>query len=121
VKSAFFLVDLLERYGYSGPKHFDYKQVRTDGDSGVWASATSNMRMYLVLKERAEAFRKDPRVIAAMKESNIPGLSEPTLAAGETWKDLAKDSFDAEAAGKRGYGYEVLDQLAMEHLMGVTA
>ena len=44
----------------------------------------------------------------------------PTLAAGETWKDLAKDSFDAESAGKRGYGYEILDQLAMEHLMGVT-
>jgi xylose isomerase len=121
VKSAFFLVDLLERYGYSGPKHFDYKPVRTDADSGVWASATSNMRMYLVLKERAAAFRKDPRVIAAMKESNIPGLAEPTLAAGETWKDLANDSFDAESAGKRGYGYEILDQLAMEHLMGVTA
>jgi xylose isomerase len=77
--------------------------------------------MYLVLKERAAAFRKDPRVIAAMKESNIPGLSEPTLAKGETWKDLAKDSFDADVAGKRGYGYEILDQLAMEHLMGVTA
>ena len=77
--------------------------------------------MYLVLKERAAAFRKDPRVIAAMKESNIPGLSEPTLAAGETWQDLAKDSFDPEAAGKRGYSYEILDQLAMEHLMGVTA
>ena len=75
----------------------------------------------MVLKERAAAFRKDPRVIAAMKESNIPGLSEPTLAKGETWKDLAKDSFDADVAGKRGYGYEILDQLAMEHLMGVTA
>ncbi len=121
VKSAFFLVDLLERYQYSGPKHFDYKPVRTDDDSGVWASATSNMRMYLVLKERAAAFRSDPRVIEAMKASNIPGLSEPTLAAGETWKDLEKDSFDADAAGKRGYGYEVLDQLAMEHLMGVNA
>jgi len=76
--------------------------------------------MYLVLKERAAAFRKDPRVIAAMKDSNIPGLSEPTLAQGESWKDLAKDSFDADVAGKRGYGYEILDQLAMEHLMGVT-
>jgi xylose isomerase len=79
------------------------------------------MRTYLALKERAAAFRADSRVIAAMKESNIPGLSEPTLAKGETWKDLAKDSFDADAAGKRGYGYEILDQLAMEHLMGVTA
>jgi hypothetical protein len=25
----------------------------------------------------------------------------------------------ADVAGKRGYGYEILDQLAMEHLMGV--
>ena len=119
LKSAFFLVDLLERYNYSGPKHFDYKQARTENDKGVWESATANMRTYLALKERALAFRADSRVIAAMKESNIPGLSEPTLTAGETWKDLAKDSFDVEAAGKRGYGYEAIDQLALEHLMGL--
>ena len=119
LKSAFFLVDLLESYKYSGPKHFDYKPARTEDDKGVWVSASSNMRTYLILKERAAAFRKDPRVIAAMKESNIPGLAEPTLASGETWKDLVKDSFDVDAAGKRGYGYEVIDQLALEHLMGV--
>ena len=119
LKSAFFLVDLLERYNYSGPKHFDYKPARTENDKGVWESATANMRTYLALKERAAAFRSDSRVIAAMKESNIPGLTEPTLAKGETWKDLAKDVFDVEAAGKRGYGYEAVDQLALEHLMGL--
>jgi xylose isomerase len=54
-----------------------------------------------------------------MKNSNIPGLEEPTLSAKESWKDLANDVFDADAAGKRGYGYEILDQLALEHLMGV--
>jgi xylose isomerase len=118
LKSAFFLVDLLERYEYSGPKHFDYKPARTESDKGVWESATANMRTYLMLKERVSAFRSDPRVISAMAESNIPGLTEPTLAAGETWRDLAKDSFDVEAAGKRGYHYEALDQLALEHLMG---
>jgi len=118
LKSAFFLVDLLERYEYSGPKHFDYKPARTESDKGVWESASANMRTYLMLKERALAFRNDPRVIAAMKESNIPGLTEPTFAPGETWRDLAKDSFDVEAAGKRGYHYEALDQLALEHLMG---
>jgi len=118
LKSAFFLVDLLERYEYSGPKHFDYKPARTESDKGVWESATANMRTYLMLKERVSAFRGDPRVIAAMAESNIPGLTEPTLAPGETWRDLAKDSFDVEAAGKRGYHYEALDQLALEHLMG---
>ncbi|TSA48441.1 MAG: xylose isomerase [Actinomycetales bacterium] len=119
LKSAFFLVDLLERYKYDGPKHFDYKPARTENDKGVWESATANMRTYLALKERALAFRADPRVIAAMAESNIPGLTESTLATGETWRDLAKDSFDVEAAGTRGYGYEAVDQLALEHLMGV--
>ena len=119
LKSAFFLVDLLERHNYSGPKHFDYKPARTENDKGVWESATANMRTYLALKERATAFRSDSRVIAAMKESNIPGLAEPTLAKGETWKDLAKDVFDVDSAGKRGYGYEAVDQLALEHLMGL--
>ncbi len=120
LKSAFFLVDLLEHYKYSGPKHFDYKPLRTEDDKGVWQSATSNMRTYLILKERAKAYRSDPRVIEAMKASNIPGLLEPTLGAGETWKDLAKpEAFDIEKAGERGYGYELLDQLALEHLMGV--
>ncbi len=121
LKSAFFLVDLLERYKYEGPKHFDYKPARTEDDKGVWESASANMRTYLALKERAAAFRADPRVIEAMKVSNIPGLNESTLGAGETWRDLAKDSFDVEAAGMRGYGYELVDQLALEHLMGVKA
>ena len=118
LKSAFFLVELLERYKYEGPKHFDYKPGRTEDDKGVWDSATANMRTYLALKERATAYRNDPRVIAAQKDSNIPGLTENTMAAGESWKDLAKDSFDVEAAGVRGYQYEALNQLALEHLMG---
>ncbi|MEI6407330.1 MAG: xylose isomerase [Actinomycetes bacterium] len=119
LKSAFFLVDLLERYQYSGPKHFDYKPARTEDDKGVWASASANMRTYLLLKERALAFRNDPRVQAAMVESRINELAVPTMGAGETWRDLTDESFDVETAGERGYGYEALDQLALEHLMGV--
>jgi xylose isomerase len=118
LKSAFFLVELLERYKYDGPKHFDYKPGRTEDDKGVWDSATANMRTYLALKDRATAYRNDLRVIAAQKDSNIPGLTENTMGAGESWKDLAKDSFDVEAAGARGYQYEALNQLALEHLMG---
>ena len=118
LKSAFFLVELLERYKYDGPKHFDYKPGRTEDDKGVWDSATANMRTYLALKDRATAYRNDPRVIAAQKDSNIPGLTENTMGTGESWKDLAKDSFDVEAAGVRGYQYEALNQLALEHLMG---
>jgi xylose isomerase len=121
LKSAFFLVDLLERYNYLGPKHFDYKPARTEDDRGVWESASANMRTYLLLKERAQAFRSDPRVKEAMLESRIDQLALPTLEKGETWKDLEKDSLDIGAAAARGYGYERIDQLALEHLMGLTA
>jgi xylose isomerase len=119
LKSAFFLVDLLERYNYQGPKHFDYKPARTEDDKGVWESATANMRTYLLLKERALAFRNDPRVKAAMLESHIDQLEIPTLSSGESWEDIELDSIDIESAGARGYGYEKIDQLALEHLMGV--
>ncbi len=119
LKSAFFLVDLLERYNYQGPKHFDYKPARTEDDKGVWESATANMRTYLLLKERALAFRNDSRVKAAMIESHIDQLEVPTLSSGESWKEIELDSIDVESAGARGYGYEKIDQLALEHLMGV--
>jgi len=119
LKSAFFLVDLLERYNYDGPKHFDYKPMRTESDEGVWASATANMRTYIILQERAKAFRADPRTAAALEKSGVNELLQPTVAKGEGWKEIAGESFDVEAAGKRGYHYEELDQLALEYLIGV--
>ena len=119
LKSAFFLVDLLERYNYDGPKHFDYKPMRTESDDGVWASATANMRTYIILQERAKAFRADPRTAAALEKSGVDELLQPTVAKGEGWKEIAGESFDVEAAGKRGYHYEELDQLALEYLIGV--
>lgn len=119
LKSAFFLVDLLERYNYDGPKHFDYKPMRTESDDGVWASATANMRTYIILQERAKAFRADPRTAAALEKSGVNELLQPTVAKGEGWKEIAGESFDVEAAGKRGYHYEELDQLALEYLVGV--
>lgn len=120
LKSAFFLVDLLERYNYQGPKHFDYKPARTEDDRGVWESASANMRTYLALRERAVAFRSDPRVKAAMIDSHIDQLSVATMAEDESWRSLENDQFDVEAAASRGYGYDKLDQLAIEHLMGFT-
>ena len=119
LKSAFFLVDLLDRYNYDGSKHFDYKPMRTESDEGVWASATANMRTFIILQERARAFRADPRTKAALEKSGVNELLQPTAASGESWKDIANESFDVEAAGKRGYHYEELDQLALEYLIGV--
>ena len=76
--SAFFLVDLLEFGGvgggrsYDGPRHFDYKPLRTEDITGVWQSAAANMRTYLLLKERAASWRADPEVQAALAESKVP-------------------------------------------------
>jgi xylose isomerase len=118
LQSAFYLVDLLETGGYDGPRHFDYKPMRTEDSSGVWASAAANMRTYLLLKERAAAFRADPEVQEALEASRVPQLAVPTLDAGETLDSLAADEFDVEAAGARGYHYARLDQLALEHILG---
>jgi xylose isomerase len=119
VKSAFFLVDLLESAGYEGPRHFDFKPPRTETLDGVWESAAGCMRNYLIFKRRAAAFRADPEVTAAIEATGAPGLAVPTLAPGESLEELRKEEFDVEAAGARGRGYERLDQLALDHLFGV--
>ncbi|HZH22403.1 MAG TPA: xylose isomerase [Geodermatophilus sp.] len=127
--SAFATVDLLEHGGpqggpaYDGPRHFDYKPLRTEDIDGVWVSAAANMRTYLLLKERAAAFRADPEVQEALAAARVPELAQPTLADGETYEDLLADraafeDFDAEAAGARPGGQVRLSQLAVEHLLG---
>jgi xylose isomerase len=125
VKSAFFLVDLLESAGYDGPRHFDFKPPRAENIDGVWVSAAACMRTYLILKEKAAAFRSDPRVVGALAAAGVGELSTPTLAPGETLADLLADpaayeNFDADAAGARAVNIEALDQLALEHLLGVA-
>jgi xylose isomerase len=124
LKGAFFLVDLLETGGYDGPRHFDFKPPRSEGPEGVWVSAAGCMRNYLVLREKARAFRADPEVQEAMAAAGWPGLATPTLAPAETVEDLLADrgafeDFDAATAGRREVGIERLDQLALEHIMGV--
>ena len=121
--NAFFLVDLLENGGYEGPRHFDYKPARTEDIAGVWQSAAANMRTYLLLKERAAAFRADPEVVEARAAARVDELATPTLADGETYADLLADrtafeEFDADEAAERGLGAVRLTQLAVEHLMG---
>ncbi|UBU13682.1 xylose isomerase [Nonomuraea gerenzanensis] len=119
VMSAFFLVDLLEHGGYDGPRHFDYKPLRTEDAGDVWVSAAANMRTYLILRDKARSFRADPEVREAMRASRVEELGLPTLNRGETLADLAADDFDPEAAAARGYHFSHLNQLALEHLLGV--
>jgi xylose isomerase len=125
--SAFFTVDLIENGfpgypdgpRYTGPRHFDYKPSRTDNMDGVWASAAANMSTYLLLAEKAKAFRADPRVGEAMAYAGVLDLATPTLDEGETIDAFLKDDdgFDPEVAGQRDYGFVRLNQLAVEHLI----
>ncbi|MGP3961304.1 xylose isomerase [Nonomuraea sp. 3N208] len=119
VMSAFHLVDLLEHGGYDGPRHFDYKPLRTEDPSDVWVSAAANMRTYLILREKARGFRADPEVREALRAARVEELGLPTLNRGETLADLAGDDFDPDAAAQRGYHFTHLNQLALEHLLGV--
>jgi xylose isomerase len=122
LRAAFWLVDLLETGGYEGPRHFDFKPPRTEDADGVWESAAGCMRNYLILKERAAAFRADPEVAEALRAARLDQLARTTLAPGETAAELLADraafeDFDVDAAAARGMAFERLDQLAMDHLL----
>ncbi len=126
--NAFALVDLLENGGpnggpsYDGPRHFDYKPSRTEDESGVWSSVAANMNTYLLLKERAAAFRADPEVQEALAASRVAELSVPT--APEGYAALLADrsayeDFDPSVYfNGKGFGFVRLQQLATEHLLG---
>lgn len=126
--SAFFTVDLIENGfpgypdapRYTGPRHFDYKPSRTEHMEGVWDSARACMSTYLMLADKAVAFRADPKVQEAMAYSGVFDLAEPTLAVGETAKDLLTQpgDFDPQKAAERNFGFVQLQQLAVEHLIG---
>jgi xylose isomerase len=133
LQNAFSLVDLLENGGvgggrsYDGPRHFDYKPSRTEDITGVWDSAAANMRMYLLLKERAQAFRADPEVQEALAAAKVAEIDTPTLNEGESYDDILADrsSYEDFAADEyfdgKGFGFVRLNQLALEHLMGARS
>ena len=126
--SAFFTVDLLvngfaaspDAPRYTGPIHFDYKPSRTEGMAGIWESAAANMETYLMLADKARAFRADPAVQEAMQASSIFELAQPTLAEGESVASFlaTPEEFDPVAAGQREYHFVQLQQLALRHLIG---
>jgi xylose isomerase len=127
---AFSTVDLLENGApgggpvYDGPRHFDYKPLRTENIDGVWESALANMEIYLTLRDRARAFRADPEVQEALEASRVGELSQPTLNDGETYEQLIADrsafeDYDLDPPRNQGYGFARIQRLAIEHLLGV--
>jgi xylose isomerase len=122
LKSAFFLVKLLEDNGYNGSRHFDAHAYRTEDYEGVKDFARGCMRTYLILKEKAAQWNADAEIQALVKEINaddgamaqFTGKYSPHKASA-----LKAESFDRPALGRRGMKYERLDQLTIEALMGM--
>ena len=124
LRGAFWTVDVLENSSgyptaYAGPRHFDYKPPRTEDLDGVWVTAAACMRNYLILKDKVRRFRDDPEVSAALADARVDELSVPTLHPGESLATLRAETIDVDLVAARGMAFERLDQLALEHLLGV--
>jgi xylose isomerase len=122
IKQAFFLVKFLEDVGYEGMRHFDAHAMRTENYEGVKDFARGCMRTYLILKEKAAQFNADEEIQALLAEINADrGDASRFLTpySAEAATALKAHTFDREAIAARGLGYEKLDQLTNELLLGV--
>jgi xylose isomerase len=120
-KNAFFLVKFLEDVGYDGPRHFDAHAYRTEDYEGVKDFARGCMRTYLILKEKAARWNADAEIQALVTAAHQPGQPIPAMG---TYSAARRDALlgtqiDRHALAARGLGYERLDQLTMEVLLGV--
>jgi xylose isomerase len=123
LRGAFWTVDAMLGAGtdrrYDGFVHFDYKPPRAEAMDGVWESARACMRNYLILREKVQAFRADPEVVAALEAAGVNELEVPTVAPGESLDDIRTARYDLDLLRERSVAMEALDQLAMDHLLGV--
>jgi len=122
LKSAFFLVKLLEDNGYSGSRHFDAHAYRTEDYEGVKDFARGCMRTYLILKDKAAQFNADKEIQALLSEINADDGSMDQYLGKYTAKKAAalqEQVFDRTTLGQRGLKYERLDQLTIDLLLGV--
>jgi xylose isomerase len=120
-KGTFFLVKLLEDAGYGGMKHFDAHAYRTEDQDGVWEFAAGCMRTYLIFREKARRFAEDAEIrqILADLRGRGGGAEEAPRFSEESARELRERRFDLPAMRRQGYGYERLDQLTMEIILGV--
>lgn len=122
LKSAFFLVKLLEDNGYDSSRHFDAHAYRVEDWEGVKDFARGCMRTYLILKEKAAQWNADSEIQALLAEINADdGSMSGYFGAYNSEKAAAlkRQSFDRQALSDRGLSYERLDQLTVEVLLGV--
>jgi xylose isomerase len=122
LKSAFFLVKLLEDNGYDSSRHFDAHAYRTENYEGVKDFARGCIRTYLILKEKAKQWNADHEIQSLIAEIHADDGSMNQYFGSYTSEKanaLKAENFDRSAIGGRGLKYERLDQLTVEILLGV--
>jgi xylose isomerase len=122
LKSAFFLVKLLEDNHYNGSLHFDAHAYRTEDYEGVKDFARGCMRTYLILKEKVTQWNADPEIQELVAEINADdGSMNQYLGkySPEKADNLKAENFNRLTIARRGLKYERLDQLTVEVLLGV--
>ncbi len=124
LRGAFWTVDVLEGAGtgraYNGYVHFDYKPPRTEDVDDVWETARACMRNY------SDPARAGPRVPGRPRGQGCArgcpgrraGRTHPRRRRG-AGRPTIRTAFDLATLATRGMHFERLDQLAMEHLLGV--
>ena len=122
LKSAFFLVKLLEDNKYDGSRHFDAHAYRAEDYEGVKDFARGCMRTYLILKEKARQFNLDREIqdiLADINADNGEMEQFSGIYSADKARALKNYYFDRQGLAARGMKYERLDQLVVELLLGV--
>lgn len=122
LKSAFFLVKLLEDNAYNGSRHFDCHAYRQSDYQDVKEFAKGCMRTYMILKEKVARWNADKEIQGLLKLINADDVAMSKLtkkfSAGNA-KKLLEAPLDRIELAKARLPYEQLDQLSNEVLMGI--
>jgi len=118
IKASFFLVKLLEESGYNGMLHFDAHALRTEDEAGVRAFAAGCMKTYLLLKEKVKRYQADAEIQGILKHLRRDDDEVPTAYSAASLSSIRALSVDRQQIASVGLGYEQLDQLVVELLLG---
>ena len=124
LKGAFLLVRMLEGSGgrfprWEGMRHFDAHAYRTEDEAGVWDFASGCMRTYNLLRAKAHAFDADPEVAELLEGITDARTTALLRYSPENATEIAALSIDLDRLARTGKQHERLDQLVVEHLLGV--
>jgi len=115
-------VKLLEDNKYNGCRHFDAHAYRQSNYEDVKEFAKGCMRTYMILKDKADRWNKDPEIQGLLTTINVDDSTVGKLTkkfSKDTAKKLLEAPLDRVQLATAPLPYEKLDQLTMEVLMGV--